>query len=539
MALQTKTYSTGSFEHGGDSNGYILDLILTEESTDAATNTSLVSYQLQLRSGSSNRFDWELTSVLSLNSTQVAANKEAKYLDYNATWVLLSGSTTVSHGADGALNMTYSATVTPWNNGNQYTPPTLTVSGSMALTNIPRASTIAATSAYIGDATTITVDKKSTQFYHSIHYQFGTLSGYLASTTGAVSEEDFRLGGTTIVFPIPSSFYAQIPNSPSGVCTLTCKTYSGNTQIGNAETATFTVTANPARCSPVVSATAKDTNAATLALTGNEKTFVSGKSNVQCSISASGQGGATIRELYVNGTKISGNTYTLNGIATKAITVRAVDSRGYPKEYTIPGLSLVAYVPVSYTAVAKRTDPTNGEAQLTVSGKWFAGNFGAVSNTLTAQYQIDGGAWIPFTPSTTGGDIQATIPLSGKNYLRSYTIHVKLSDKFAANTKKVILQKGTPVFDWGENDFRFNVPVSIMGSTLFTRFETSEDVDNFVFGDDKLHMGYGIVQEDEAFIGYIGFAIGWITLQFLIQPEGVVRRRSKYGNSAWSDWTLV
>ena len=286
MALQSKTYSTGSFAYGGESRGYVLDLILTEESINAVANTSQISYKLQLRSGSSNRFDWEFTSTISLNGSQVASNTAEKNLDYNSTWVLLNGTATIPHEDDGTLSLSYSATLTPWNGGTQYTPPTLTVSGSMELTNIPRASTIAATGAYIGDASTVTVDRKSTQFTHSIRYQFGSLSGYISSNTGTLSAAETKLTATTIVLPIPASFYNQIPNAPSAVCTLTCKTYSGNTQIGDAKTATFNVTADPARCGPVVSATAEDINTATFNLTGNERIFVAGRSNVQCTISA-------------------------------------------------------------------------------------------------------------------------------------------------------------------------------------------------------------------------------------------------------------
>lgn len=470
MALQTKTFSTGSFDrYNGTSNGYILDLILTEESVDTVANTSLVSYKLQLRSGSSNRFDWELTSKLSLNSSEVASKTDEKYLDYNSTWVLLSGKTTVKHADNGSLKMAYSATVTPWNGGNDYTPPQLTLSGTMALTDIPRASTVAATSVYIGDASTVAVSRKSTAYTHSIRYQFGNLSGYIADATGALSNAEEKLTDTTIVFPIPESFYGQIPDAPSGVCTLTCTTYSGTTQIGDSQTAKFTVTADPARCSPIVSGTVADINENTLALTGDSHILVQSRSVAQCTVAAQAQYSATIKALYVNGVKIENSPYDIQNVTTAAITFRAVDSRGYPTEYTVPGLSLVSYVPLSFYAEANRTDPTSGNAVLQIGGKWYEGSFGAAENNLSAKYRADNGAWIDFVPQTAGGDIAAQLPLTELDYQTGHTIDVELADLLDTVTKTTSVSKGIPVFDWGENDFRFHVPV-IFKATDGTEF---------------------------------------------------------------------
>ena len=454
-----ETYTTGSYDRYGDSRGYVLELVLTEESTDAAANTSTVSYTLQLLSGDGNRFDWELTSTLSINGTQVATKTQEHYLDYNSAWVLLSGTTTVPHDDDGTAALEFSATVTPWNGGNTYTPPTLTLSDTLTLTQIPRESTIAATGAYIGESTTIAISRSSSAFTHSIHYQFGGLSGYLQNSTGTIGATERKLTATTVVFPVPESFYAQIPNDARGQCTLTCKTYSGTTQIGQAKTATFTVTADPARCRPTLSATAADIHAATLALTGNSRIFVAGKSRVRCTISAQSRHSAAIAELFVNGRKVTQNPVILENIQTAAITVRAVDTRGYSVEYTVPGLQLVAYVPLSAQVQASRTDPTGSTGQMALSGKWFSGSFGAVANTLTARYCIDGGSWQSISAATAGGNISAQVSLSGLDYRTGYTITVQLSDKLETLSKTCQLHKGLPVFDWGENDVCFHVPV--------------------------------------------------------------------------------
>ena len=137
MALQTKTYSAGSFDrYTGTSAGYVLELVLTELAVDAAAGTSQIHYRLQLCSGPSNRFDWEIASRLQLNGAQVASDTQEFYLDYNAVQVLLAGEATVPNTPGSSPVLDFSAEITPWADGNQYTPPAMTLAGAMALTPI-------------------------------------------------------------------------------------------------------------------------------------------------------------------------------------------------------------------------------------------------------------------------------------------------------------------------------------------------------------------------------------------------------------------
>lgn len=57
------------------------------------------------------------------------------------------------------------------------------------------------------------------------------------------------------------------------------------------------------------------------------------------------------------------------------------------------------------------------------------------------------------------------------DYQKAYTFQVRAIDGTASVTLSTavveyIVQKGTPVFDWGENDFKFNVPVDLPGLTI-------------------------------------------------------------------------
>lgn len=135
MALQQKTFSWGDYAYGSESNAYVLELVLTENSISQGNNTSEIAYTLQLKSGKQNRFQCDVTSTLKLNGVQVATKTENKYLDYNSTWTLLSGTATVKHGSDGSLNMPIQVSIDT-TDSNPYAPPDKTLNWTWQLTKI-------------------------------------------------------------------------------------------------------------------------------------------------------------------------------------------------------------------------------------------------------------------------------------------------------------------------------------------------------------------------------------------------------------------
>ena len=68
----------------------------------------------------------------------------------------------------------------------------------------------------------------------------------------------------------------------------------------------------------------------------------------------------------------------------------------------------------------------------------------------------------------------AEATLTGLNYTQLYDIRVRAQDAIykhegplaEAVDHNITLNKGIPVFDWGENDFNFNVPVTIQKKPL-------------------------------------------------------------------------
>ena len=440
----------------------MLDLILTEQSVDHLANTSQVDYVLQLRSGDNNRFSDYIDCSLSLAGVSVAAERIGIDAYYNHTYTLLSGTTTVKHNADGSLDMAIVASIVEPDGNNPYAPPAMTIADTMALTVIPMASTIGATDSSIESVSMIMVNQKSAAYTHSVQYRFGALSGYITAD-GGVSSAEVKHTATSIPFKVPADFYGQIPNAESGVCELICRTYSGDTQVGESQTATFMATAARALCAPVVFGTVTDANDTTAALTGDRDKLVRYKSTALCTISAAAKNGASIVQKSIAGTVVSGNTLTIPEIEHSSILFSATDSRGYsgsdPKQ-----LTLIPYVKLTNNAAVNRTDPTSGNAVLILRGDCYCGSFGAVNNVTTAKYRVNGGSYIDVPLNPADNRYYAEVALSGLDYNSRHTVDVVVSDKLSQDEKNLPVKKGIPVFDWGENDFAFNVPVHFKGS---------------------------------------------------------------------------
>lgn len=462
MAIQTTTVSTGDYGYLSWSNGYKISLTLTQESTNPQSNTSLISYRFTISNTDNNRFisndyTWNVTLG---NQTIGIQNFDFYVYPYNVTQVIAQGQVEVSHDNNGKKTLSYGFSIPNVKAYNQYGPPSMELAGNWELTAIDRASTLGATDAYIGGVSTIAVSRKNSGYSHSIAYRFGNLSGYITED-GAISSQEVCYTQTGIAFTLPETFYGEIPNQSSGICTLTCKTYSGQTQIGGAEQATFTVSAKEELCKPEMQVTVMDVNPDTLSLTGDAQQFIRYHSSVGCEVQTQGQKGATVQEVTVSGVPISGTEHIVEKIENNVLTFRCKDSRGYVSQEDVQ-LNLIPYVRLTCNVVGGRID-ASGNAPLSLKGSFYTGNFGEAENLLSVTYRLDGGEEIPLTVPLGENSYQMDTVLSGLDYETSYILTVTVSDSLETVTKEVVIYPGGPVFDWGKTDFQFHVPVGVDG----------------------------------------------------------------------------
>lgn len=467
-----------------------------EEAYDIASNASDVTItDIKVRSTNWYGITYYPDGVVQVNGVTVLTmdaglGTHAVRPDVQGEWysIVQAGTETVAsgtvkgiaHNTDGSKSVSITLTKHDYNNFTF-----LTISGkygngwyvnsskTIALTTIPRASTIGATDANIGSNSAIAIDKKASSYTHSIKYEFGSLSGYVTSS-GGVSTSEVKFSASSVSFKVPTSFYAQIPKAKTGKCKLTCTTYSGSTKIGDAQTTEFTVTAAESLCKPQVSGILIDSSSQTVNLTGNEYVLVKYFSDAACTISAEAKNSATIVKKKIGGVEVSGNSRTIFDVETNSVTFQATDSRGYSTQVTVER-TMVNYVRLTVNAQLTRKDPTSGNALLQVKGNYFNDSFGQVDNTLEMWYRLaksgeSYGSWVQVFPTLDGNTYTLSVDLSGLDYLSSYSLQVRAEDKLISKTVTVTVSQGIPVVDWGKDDFRFNVPFlipdSAKGSTL-------------------------------------------------------------------------
>lgn len=440
-------------------NTYYAILVLTEQSQSNAANSTTLAYTLTLYNGKTSFSGYTIGYRVKIDGVQVAYHDNTgnqTSMGWNESKLLVSGTTTVVHNDDG--NKTVSVEIEVWTDSNPYLPIYISGSGQVKLTQILRESTISATDANIGAVSMIAVNRKSAAYTHSIRYAFGSLSGYITAE-GGVSASEVKISSTYIGWTVPAAFFGQIPNAKSAKCTLTCKTYSGSTQIGSAKTCTLTCVAAESDCAPQVTASVAASDAITATLTGSSAKLIRYCSDALCTISATVRNSATLKQKRIAGQVVDGTTRTIKAIEADAVTFDATDSRGYTTSVTLP-VDLVPYVKLTCRASTVRETPTGDKVVLYIGGSWYNGSFGAADNTLTLKYKVDGAsAWTEVTPTLTGNTYSAQVELTGVSYNETHTLSVAAADKLSTVQVSDTIKRGVPVFDWGEHDFESHVPV--------------------------------------------------------------------------------
>ena len=457
MALKTKTFKSDT-----TSNQFYLELTLKENSISQTNNTSSISYTLKLYSGSWDFSLYKIGHSIKLAEKTVSSVKRANANQYsigtNSSITIASGTTTISHNSDGSKNMSVAFSIDMAK--DSWTPGKISVSGkSMALTTIPRASTVSCSTANIGSNATITINRASSSFTHTLSYTFGSLDGTIVTKTNK----------TSVAWTIPTTFYAEIPNSKSGTGTITCDTYNGSTKIGT-KTCTFTATVSESASKPTLSPTVVDNNSTTIALTGDNTKFIKYYSNAAVTTGAEARNSATLKSQKITcGSKsISSASGTINKVESGSFKFSATDSRGYTTSQTITK-TLINYVKLTCD-LQKSTPDISGNFTLTVKGNYFNGSFGATNNTLTIQYRYkeNGGTysnWETINATLSGNTYTATNNLTGLDYQKTYVFQARATDKLATKTTGEMSIKSLPIFDWGKNDFKVNGDFRVTGAT--------------------------------------------------------------------------
>lgn len=453
---------SGTF-YGTTDNPYIKPKIQWHAVQDVAGNysdiTATLTYSRTNSYASGTKGWWTGNLTIGDQASPETTTYLEIYQDSNT--VAITHTARVYHDNYGRRSVTVSATGDITNPSSSSLKNTQ-ISATVELDTIPRATTIAAGKADIESALLIHLDRKNDSFTHSIGYRFGALEGYI-DESGEPCEEEVKLSGSTPWFNLPAAFYTQIPDESTGEGVLYCKTYSGDTQIGQTQQTFFTAEASQAKCKPDMICAAADINPKTIALTGDPAILVKNHSVVHCEVTGIPKNGAGMDVATVNNVSVAldgeGHGQTDIPVTTGELTFRATDSRGFSVTKSLYP-TWIEYVDLTCRASATRVDPGSRRAALTIEGKFFNDTFTAAHNTLSLCYSVDGGDYIPVETEPGETDYLVTVQIQGLDYQSSHKIQVVAEDKLIRLEVPVVIGKNTPVFDWGEHDFQFHVPVT-------------------------------------------------------------------------------
>lgn len=283
------------------------------------------------------------------------------------------------------------------------------------------ASTLSASNGTIGSAMTLTINRNSSSYTHTIDYQFGSASGTIATKTSSAS----------VSWTPPTTLASQIPNASSGTCTFTIYTYNGNTLLGSStKSVTLSV---PSSLSPTVSVSVSDANTTC----SGWGVYVQSRSRLSISISASGQQGTSISSY---STTVNGSTYTSSSFTTDVLlnsgtnnyTTVVIDSRG--KKTTKTGsISVVAYANPS--AIILKTERNDSDStQIDVR---FDYTISSVSNNNAKKYALDyklksASTWTTGTQITLSSYSDTiTASITGTDDGSDYDVRVRIIDSFS------------------------------------------------------------------------------------------------------------
>ena len=462
------------------SGSLYLNVYVDQGSQSITANTSTVNWRMTVsRTGAYYTHNHQGDSTLSLNLD--GRNVHYSYPTWETSgeeYTLASGSSTISHNADGTKTLPISCTFNP-NNGLH---GTITVSASLSLTTIPRSSSVSVSAGVIGSSVAISINRQSSSFKHTVRYSWAGKSGTIATNV------DISTSWT-----IPLDFANDIPNSASGTGTIYVDTYSGSTKTGTQST---TLTASvPANVKPTFTGVSlSDINGAAQNLIPSGNTFIQVISNIKVAFNgAVGSYGSSITGYYAeivgknqSTSSNGGSLGIMNYHGTIKIRASVSDSRGRWSDTREVSVTVLEYFAPALSFSIARTGSTSSTltvtrnakiAPLTVSGsqKNTMSLTFKVARLGTTNYQVDTG---PATGSWTSISslVNSQANLAG-NYLanQSWVVIGTLEDKFTRSDFMVNVATESVVLSYDRSGVGVNK----------IRERGALDVKGDIFADDK------------------------------------------------------
>lgn len=479
---------SGTFA-GTTANEYVTPKIIWSAVQNVAGNYSDVTatlYYSRTNSGYTTAGLWE-GSITIAGDTK--SDSKQLSITYNSNTQAITHTVRVQHNDNGTKSITISA-----QGGIAVSSMTsTTISATLTLDTIARHTQIADATAKIGSTVNLVLTKKSGSFYHSLRYK-NPVDGmyYYINANGASVTAETLLSAVSVPFQVPD-LYAAIPDSRSGTFTIECWTYpTGDPAVwlNDCTSAVFTYTVEATACAPAVSATVEDTNTVALSITGDSGILIRHVSSARVTVSAAARCSATVKDPAKDVSVQAGGSWHYDpdlhfdfpAVEQSSFSLWVRDSRNYETYGTASAAGFVPYIKLTSNPYAKRLDQTGSSVVLTFTGRYYAGDIHNTPNILRLWYQLEGqSGWTEVLQGNTGvswsvdaanSTYTVQVQLEGLAYTKAFSVKTCVRDLLGQKSasydiyKDVTIPAGYPVFDWGEKDFRFNVPVSVPGLTV-------------------------------------------------------------------------
>lgn len=461
--------SSGSFKTKGwysDSKKDYVYLLFewSIKSQSVENNSTVISWSLKGDRTASGFVKAGGFKVVIDGDTVYSVSTDTRIELYDGT-LIKSGTKTIAHNNDGTRSFTASA-----QGGIYVYDINSTGYGSWSLTAIPRKATITSAPNFNDEASPVL--KYSNPAGSAVSALQACIS--LEGTNDDIAYRDISKTGTSYTFNLTTAERNVLRNACKDAKSRTVKFYIRTTIGGENYHSSVSKTLSIVNAEPTLSPTVTDSNAATVALTGNSSTFVKYCSNAAFAFNAEALKGATIksRKLTCGSKSSTSASGTLSAVESGQFIFAVTDSRGYTTEVVL-ARPLVNYV-VRSCALSGAKYTADGVISFNIKGNVFIGSFGAATNALTVQYRYKEnggsyGSWTAATATKSSNTYTASVTLSGLDYTKKYVIQARVTDSLGTTTSSTKTLSCIPVFDWGENDFTVNVPIRCADGLVITQ----------------------------------------------------------------------
>lgn len=374
--------------------------------------------------------------------------KNASPSQWSSSYIFDSGNITIANKTSGTTPLTITLTGIDAPRGSQSYQYNLPIDPAM--------SEVSATNAFADNTSTITIHKANNSFTHTLKYSIanGTQTTLVTKTSSS-----------TYTWTLPSAecYSAMGSSGKTTYATIYCITYDGNTEIGTT-TCNIVITARENALKPAVGITVSPVNPRS-DLTGSADTIINNYGGAVIVGTATPKGGATIRtHIIQNGNnKYANSALTLTNLSSNQFSYTATDSRGFSN--SVSTTKTVIWYTSPRVSISTPIISTSGVATFKARGTWFNDSFGSVNNTLSLAfgYKVEGANSFTWTTTqsitSSGNDFSKNASISGLDYTKQYVFVAYVWDELYSVYSNEMSARALPVFDWGKDDFQFNVRV--------------------------------------------------------------------------------